>query len=711
MYYNELEKQNNILISQFVKNKELLISSLKTYTYNLVVDDIQFKKLLENYQGTNEDKIDITDKLKGFVNSNKFVNSAYLYIPTNNLVLTTDIDMSFNKEDFYDLTPINYSDKSYLKMLQQRKVKIAGKNYDYISIVCRVMSTNNNLIGIFVVNIKCNDVYKEAQNSIAISEEFNIYATDTEGKILYSNNSESINNLLYEDRLGVENLLNENKLNSKSNGNRLISNFYSSSEKINYQLSLEFKNYESKVILEYTLLSLVISICLGIVLKMIISQKVFKPLKRVISNISSSCNIEREVNSEIGVLETVFSDLTEKNIELQKQYTQMLPIYKEKLLRDIVERGDYTFEEIKNKLKYYEMKLDLNNYIIVTIRPIKGIYEEEKNPMIKILIRNKIEELMLGKYNGFCVETGKDDISVCLNVSKNSFDNTDFEDIIQFAEATIFQIKKELGINVNLGIGSFVVDIGEINKSYEESVEVLNYNKILRKAVVSIYEIKKLSKTKFEYPYDIETNLLNYIKIGDYKESCTYLDNIFYKVQNTSILTNLEIESIILLLLSALNELIYQNGIDIPDEGYSVEKMFQMIRNNSLDDVKAELKKYIIKIVDEINIIRGSSTSIINRVLQYLNENYAGELQLIDLEDKFKLNKYYIGQLIKENTGINFNDYLNKKRLEKAIELLKNTDFTIKDISEAVGYKYSYYFIKVFRKAYGMAPGEFRSKI
>ena len=694
MYYNELEKQNNILISQFVKNKELLISTLKTYTYNLVVDDIQFKKLLESYQGTNEDKIDITDKLKGFVNSNKYVNSAYLYIPTNNLVLTTDIDMSFNKEDFYDLTPINYTDKSYLKMLEQRKVKIAGKNYDYISIVCRVMSTNNNLIGIFVVNIKCNDVYKEAQTSIAISEEFNIYATDTEGKILYSNNSENRKNLI-----------------NKSKDNRIISTFYSPTEKINYQLSLEFKNYESRAIMEYTVLSLIISIFLGIVLKMIISQKVFKPLKKVISNISSSYNIKREDNSEIRVLETAFSDLTEKNVELQEQYTRMLPIYKEKLLRDIVERGDYTFEEIKSKLKHYEMKLDLINYIIITIRSVKGSYEEEKNPMIKIIIRNKIEELMLGRYNGFCVETGKDDISACLNVSKNSFDNTDFEEIIQFAEAAVSQIKEELSINVNLGIGSYVADIGEINRSYEESIEVLNYNKMLRKAVVSIYEIQKLSKTKFEYPYDLEANLLNFIKLGAYKESCAYLDEIFYKIQNMSILTNLEIESIILLLLSALNELIYQNGVDIPDEGYSIEKMFMMIRKNSLDEVKEELKKYIIIIIDEINIIRGSTSNIINQVLQYLNENYTKELQLIDLEDKFKLNKYYIGQLIKENTGINFNDYLNKKRLEKAIELLKNTNSTIKDISEAVGYKYSYYFIKVFRKVHGMAPGEYRSKI
>jgi YesN/AraC family two-component response regulator len=690
-----------MLVKQFATTKEIIIKSLITYTYNLAIDDIQFKNFLQNFEELYEDKIDLMDKLLGFMNTNKYINSAYIYVPKRDLFLTTDIGTTYNKNNFYDADFLENINGRYFKVLKQRKVNISGTDYNYISIVCSIMSKNNELLGIFIANINSDDVYKEAKDSLLINDRSLVYSYDSDKKVLYSNNEQLINSTM--------NVVKGN-IDSFSQKNRLLSNYYSPSEGINYVIDMELKGFNNRNIFEYTILSFVITFCLGLVLKLIMSQKVFKPLRKVITNIRDTDIGDEKENSEITFIENAVSNLMVKNVDLKNRYAAMIPLYKEKLLHDIVVRRDYTIEEIKDRLSYYKIDINLNNYIVITLRINKRHLIEEKNRLAKILIRDKIEKLMTESHKGFSVETGKDDISICISLNKDTFDDVDYEAVVKFAENIACSIEIELMISVNMGMGSFVESIENIYKSYEESVEVLNYNKMLKKTVSSIYEVKKFNTNIFEYPYDLENKLLNFIKVGDHKESYLYLDSIFDKIQKETMLTDSEIESIIFLLLGSLNELTYGNGIDMRDESGGVTKMFHVVRNNNLDKVKEEIKNYITRIIDKINVIKGSSTNVINHIIQYIDENYTRDLQLIDLEEKFNLNKYYIGQLIKENTGINFIDYIHKRRIEKSMELLKNSNLTIKDISEAVGYKYAHYFIKLFKKVYGVAPGEYRNK-
>ncbi|MDG0791227.1 helix-turn-helix transcriptional regulator [Cohnella ginsengisoli] len=54
------------------------------------------------------------------------------------------------------------------------------------------------------------------------------------------------------------------------------------------------------------------------------------------------------------------------------------------------------------------------------------------------------------------------------------------------------------------------------------------------------------------------------------------------------------------------------------------------------------------------------------------------------------------------------NDYLNRVRIERSVELLGRTDWSIEAIASAVGYSSGSYFIKVFRRLTGQTPGQYR---
>ena len=72
------------------------------------------------------------------------------------------------------------------------------------------------------------------------------------------------------------------------------------------------------------------------------------------------------------------------------------------------------------------------------------------------------------------------------------------------------------------------------------------------------------------------------------------------------------------------------------------------------------------------------------------------------------LNKDYLSNLFKKETGISFSDYVNLQRIKKAQELLTETHLRTYQIAQQVGFQDESYFSRVFKKIVGMRPGEYR---
>lgn len=88
----------------------------------------------------------------------------------------------------------------------------------------------------------------------------------------------------------------------------------------------------------------------------------------------------------------------------------------------------------------------------------------------------------------------------------------------------------------------------------------------------------------------------------------------------------------------------------------------------------------------------------------YIKNNYDKDITLTSISKLFHLNKSYFCELFKQQTGENFSKYLANLRIKNAKKLLKNSDYSVYEISEIVGYKDSSYFCKVFKSITGMSP-------
>ncbi|MDC7126108.1 MAG: AraC family transcriptional regulator, partial [Spirochaetales bacterium] len=98
------------------------------------------------------------------------------------------------------------------------------------------------------------------------------------------------------------------------------------------------------------------------------------------------------------------------------------------------------------------------------------------------------------------------------------------------------------------------------------------------------------------------------------------------------------------------------------------------------------------------------------KAINYLEDNYNKQLQLSSVAEECKVSASYLSHLFSNQMDINFIDYLNQLRLNKAIELLQEGELSIKEISWTVGYHDPNYFSRVFRKNMGFSPSNLERK-
>jgi AraC family transcriptional regulator, melibiose operon regulatory protein len=101
---------------------------------------------------------------------------------------------------------------------------------------------------------------------------------------------------------------------------------------------------------------------------------------------------------------------------------------------------------------------------------------------------------------------------------------------------------------------------------------------------------------------------------------------------------------------------------------------------------------------DEVTIIQ---------FLQYIEEHYR-DCTLVEMAEHFNFHPNALSALLKKATGKSFKDLLQMQRLNKAALYLKNTDMSIEDISDEVGYASLSFFHKKFKEVFGETPRHYR---
>ncbi len=307
-----------------------------------------------------------------------------------------------------------------------------------------------------------------------------------------------------------------------------------------------------------------------------------------------------------------------------------------------------------------------------------------------------------------------DDNVVCLIQPE---ENSDSENITKMVNETVAHIKQSYNIDIIVGISDVNKGFNGISRSYSQANEVLEYSSLLglTNSIMYFYEIPKASETDsllFPELSELEHRYFNCIKACDFVSALAIQDEIiticFRKNKCTPEQTRYRLYGIINIAMTGLEDVRplidddFWNSLNINERMLTSNISLKGFIEYS-DELYNKLQNYF------DNKISNESSERDSAIVAYVNDNYTdSRMSIALLADIFEMSPSYLSKTFKKATGKGLLDYIHTLRIEKAKELIKSTDKSLKVIAEEVGYSNNLTLIRAFKRYEGITPSTYK---
>ncbi|MBM7586309.1 two-component system response regulator YesN [Bacillus pakistanensis] len=406
---------------------------------------------------------------------------------------------------------------------------------------------------------------------------------------------------------------------------------------------------------------------------------------------------------------------------LNKTLERAVKEWKEQALsRNSQKEGDLVINEVKSL--YWDRLFSL----FLTKSQISKEEEKkiEKEYSIKISKESctmaviSLKPLILKQFQGDTELAFSTITNICNELLRKQNDGVSFRNINQENELVILfwrekniaylidqiylQIYQYNGMRSIIALGH---EANQFKSAYESAKEVFLKHDLTSKN--RIVTSKEINSRQIIHLLDFSQDLKWAIRSGSLEQVETLLNCIFTKIENSLFLEQLEDWDMQFELLQKnwLNEyeihssnVLYRGSDYWKDDGtFSFQKF------------KDEKKKEFLDLIKTLTDAKyQKEKNSMQKIEEYLQQNYQQDINLKEIADRFYLSREYISRKFKQDFNETITDYLTKIRLEKAKELLENPYLKIYEIAYSVGYQNEKYFSKVFKKLIGLTPNEYR---
>lgn len=133
---------------------------------------------------------------------------------------------------------------------------------------------------------------------------------------------------------------------------------------------------------------------------------------------------------------------------------------------------------------------------------------------------------------------------------------------------------------------------------------------------------------------------------------------------------------------------------------------------NSTEQILQFVRDFLVQILAQnTDALQPKRKSIIAMICDYINDNIQTDLSLVATAQKFHISANYLSQLFKKETGELFSNYVANIKMEHAKLMLHDKNMRIYEIAQALGYKDTRYFSRLFEKYSGDKPTDYRKKL
>lgn len=391
---------------------------------------------------------------------------------------------------------------------------------------------------------------------------------------------------------------------------------------------------------------------------------------------------------------------------LKEYFEKSYPQMRNYVLHQIV--SGRIFGEIADEsLEYYNISIGQGPYRVGAIdikesQTNRGIETRETNKVrLYDIVLSVIEERLFGTTFAY------GDHVIIIFAYDNKTDESDKK-----LESTIYEIEqyisKFMPFTVNISIGHKYENIDEISLSYNQALSALDYaTQKQENEIVFIWDVEPNSKSAF---LDIrKSDTTRAIKTGSVADITEIIDSIFDDIGRN----NIKEKDYKLYLLEHVFNIVKNVNLVSTKSGddYGQDKIIDFLKeSSSLPQLKEWVLDLSRSVISEINKQRDDKNeNYTQKALNYIDTHYDdSDMNINKLCKVLYISPTYFCAIFKKNTNSTFTKYLTDVRLEKAKELIAQTDKKNFEIAGLTGFADANYFSYCFKKNVGVSPSQFR---
>lgn len=468
----------------------------------------------------------------------------------------------------------------------------------------------------------------------------------------------------------------------------------------------------SKMIVAVSLVSLLLA---GL-LSWLASRSIYMPVGRLVQMLSGEKAVAGGREDEFALIERQWQHLHKESRELTTRLAEQLPHVKESFLHQLLQGHLYAYseEDILQRMERYDWKGRGRIFVALHIRlagysGLDGKFRFGDEGLATFAAVNIIGELS-EQYFGQSDAINFHNLTAGLLLTfpkENEWRNG----VQAFCEELTQAVNRILRMRVTISISHPIARVCDVALAYESIQQAASYrNWGNENQIIGPEQLdgERGGANEIQYPFTLERELIQAMRTGREEETESLL-SAFLDALTAGSAKEIDVQMGMLQLLGSIQHAILVSGIQ-PNRLFKGANLYAQL--SEIREPKLYAAWFLEKVVGPFlkELMERSDAQVkrmIEQAMIYLQTHYMKDISLDSCADHTGTNPFFLSKSFKQVTGKNFIDYLTELRMDKAKELLRESELRINDVAERVGYQHSY-FNRIFKKLEGMTPTRYR---
>ncbi|NOU76841.1 helix-turn-helix domain-containing protein [Paenibacillus sp. LMG 31458] len=258
---------------------------------------------------------------------------------------------------------------------------------------------------------------------------------------------------------------------------------------------------------------------------------------------------------------------------------------------------------------------------------------------------------------------------------------------------------------IMMAVSSVFEQSAELNTAYEQVSGMLKQARPLDETQMIVKQ--EPAAFLFVFTKEQEQELYAHLQTGNEK-MCLHALHRMLEAMERSQATLAQFRQFSEAWASRIVKTLEQNRADNAVRDQAVRLRKELDISFTLTEFKQIFDTLVPIYADWVRLKKEEKDEVIEFVMKTMETQYSEDISLDQIAEKLDLSSAYLSVYIKEKTGANFSEHMNRMRIQKAKELLVGSSLSIQNIGEQIGYRNGTSFIRMFKKITGETPGEFR---